>query len=216
MIKTNSMTIEQHPNEQESLLIIQQMISQAKQENKEDGKGWILWGWLLFAASLFSLLNYELKITSQYFFWNSFGIFGICFFLYQAVKYFLLKPKARVKTYTGDLLQRLNIGFFMSLFFIIVAMNFTIDPTAGFPILINLYGFWLLIYGTALNFKPFTIGAFLNWGLGIISLFVHSFDKIMLIHAVAVLCGYIIPGHLANNEFKKAKREVLINQDYSV
>jgi hypothetical protein len=210
------MTIEQQPNEQESLLIIQQMIGRAKQENKDDGKGWILWGWLLFGASIFSFINSELKITSQYFFWNSFGIIGSCFFLYQAIKYFLIKPRTRVKTYTGDLLRRLNIGFFISLFLLMIAMNFSIDPVAGFAILINLYGFWLLIYGTALNFKPFTIGAFVNWILAMIALFVHSFDKIMLIHAAAVLCGYIIPGHLANNEFRKAKRVVLINQDYSV
>jgi hypothetical protein len=200
------MTMEKQLSEEESLLIIGQMIDQAKQENKEDGKGWILWGWLLLLTSLFSFVNYRLNLFSQYTFWNGFGILALIYFLYRTFKYFFFRRAERVKTYTGDLLQRLNIGFIISLFFIIVAMNIKIDPVAGFSILINLYGFWLLIYGTALNFKPFTIGAILTWAIGLVSLFVNTFDKVMLLYAAAVLCGYIIPGHLANNEFRKTQR----------
>jgi hypothetical protein len=210
------MTIEKELSEQDSLDLIRQMIETAKQENRNDGKAWILWGWFLFLASLFSFVNDKIYLFSQYFFWNLFGVLCLSFFIFKLCRYFFFSTREKVKTYTNDLLQRLNIGFFVSLLFNILAMNFTIDPVAGFAILINLYGFWLLIYGTVLNFKPFTIGAFVTWCFGIAGLFVNTFDKIMLIHAAAVLCGYIIPGHLANREYRKAKRAELPNPDYSV
>ena len=37
-------------SEQESLQIIQEMIYTAKKEQKDNGMGWIVWGWMLFAA----------------------------------------------------------------------------------------------------------------------------------------------------------------------
>jgi hypothetical protein len=63
-----------------------------------------------------------------------------------------------------------------------------------------------LIYGAVLNFKPSIIGAYITWAFAFASLFVDRFDYTMLLHAAAVLCGYIIPGHIANREFNKVKR----------
>jgi hypothetical protein len=87
--------------------------------------------------------------------------------------------------------------------FIIVAINVNISPTIGFSLLISLYAFWILIYGSALNFRPSIIAAYLTWGIGFVSLFMKGFEQVMLLHAAAVLVGYIIPGHIANNEFRK-------------
>jgi len=38
-------------------------------------------------------------------------------------------------------------------------------------------------------------------------LFVKTFEWVMILHALAVLIGYIIPGHIANKEFKKLHRK---------
>src|SRR6266487_2763685 len=194
--------------EQESFLIIKQMIETAKREQKDDGKGWIIWGWQLFLASVLTLINLKTRWASTYFFWNIFGGISLLFLLYTVIKYLFFKTRERVKTYTRDIFQRLNIGFFISLMFIIVAINVGVGPMIGFPLLINLYGFWVLIYGTALNFKPSVIGAFITWALGFAALFVKTFEWVMIIHAAAVLCGYIIPGHIANMEFKKINRQL--------
>ena len=40
----------------QSLSVIEQMIAAAKNEHREKGDGWLMWGWLLFMAS--SLINY--------------------------------------------------------------------------------------------------------------------------------------------------------------
>ena len=193
-------------SELESLLIIQQMIQTAKQEQKDDGKGWILWGWLLFAASVLTFINLKTQWFSNYFFWNMFGIASLLLLLYSVLKTVYGKKTKKVKTYTAEMFQKLNIGFFISLMLIIVAINRGVPPVQGFSLLLGLYGFWILVYGSALNFKPSIIGAYITWACALAGLFVHTFDWTMVIHATAVLLGYIIPGHLANNEFNKTQR----------
>jgi len=198
---------EKRISERESLLIIQQMIQTAKNEQKDDGKGWIIWGWLLFLASVFTFLNQKFDWVSTFFFWNVFGGVTVVLLSFEAVQYFFLKRRKKVKTYTKDLFEKLNIGFFISLMLIIFSINMGVSPLKGFALLLGLYGFWILIYGAVLNFKPSIIGAYITWGFAFASLFVKSFDWTMLLHACAVLCGYIIPGHMANIEFNKINKE---------
>jgi hypothetical protein len=61
-----------------------------------------------------------------------------------------------------------------------------------------------------LDFKPSIIGAFATWACGAASLFATTFEWVMILHAIAVVCGYIIPGHIANHKFRK-----LIGREYN-
>jgi hypothetical protein len=128
------------------------------------------------------------------------------FFLFaDVIKRLFIKKNVRVKTYTKSLFDKLNAGFFICIMFNIFAINLGVSPEKGFALLIGLYGFWVLIYGTALDFKPSVIASFITWTFGFIALFQNDFKVVMLLHAGAVLSGYIIPGHIARNEFKKLK-----------
>src|SRR5215204_291253 len=130
--------------EQESLQLIQQMIQTAKAEQKDDGRGWIVWGWMLFAASILTYFNIEYKWAADtYLFWNLFGGVTIVFFAYSSVRFFFLRKTDRVKTYTSDLFARLNTGFFLTLMLIIVAINVGVTPSKGFSLLVGLYAFWV-------------------------------------------------------------------------
>ncbi len=117
--------------EQESLQIIQQMIQTAKLEQKDDGKGWIIWGWLIFLASIFTYLNLQFEWVSTFFFWNVFGVFTLVLLAYEIIKDFVVKRKERVRTYTNDLFKKLNIGFAISLFLIIFSMNLCLRELIG-------------------------------------------------------------------------------------
>ena len=193
---------------QESLRLINQMIQTAKSEQKDDGRDWILWGWMLLMASLLSILNMRFDwFDDMYAFWNAFGILTILIFIYEAVRNLRSKKKVRVKTYTKELFDKLNTGFFISLVFIIISINVAKIPVTGFALLISLYAFWILIYGTALNFKPSIIAAYITWAIGLMALFMKTFEMVMALHAMAALCGYIIPGYIANREFKKLHSE---------
>jgi hypothetical protein len=202
------MDVEKNLTEQEGLDLIQRMIFVAKREQQDDGKRWIFWGYALLTVSVFTLLNLQFGwMADPYICWNIFGVLVLGYFLYRMIHYFIVKP-TKVRTYTRDLLNRLNIGFLISLALILVAMNRRLEPVVGFPLLISLYGFWVLIHGTALDFKPSVIGAFFVWGFALVGLFLTTLEGVMLVHAGAVLCGYIIPGHIARNEFSKLNRQV--------
>jgi hypothetical protein len=188
---------------QEGLAIIQQMINTAKKEQKDNGMGWIIWGWLLFLASVLTWVNIKLQWQKTWFFWNLFGALTLVVLLYQVIRYSFFRRKDKVRTYMKDLFEKLNVGFFIQLFFVILAMNLGVSPLKGFAILIGTYGFWILIYGALLDFKPSIIGAFVTWAFGIGALFAQSFEQTMILHGAAVLFGYIIPGHIAYKEFKK-------------
>jgi MFS family permease len=217
----------QHENEmtqQESLQIIQQMIQSAKQEQKDDGKGWIIWGWMLFIASVATIPNLVYKWLPTFFFWNAFGAASIVLGIFAAGKVIFFRKNKPVKTYTHDIFRKLNAGFFVSLMFIIIATNIGISPIIGFPLMMSLYGFWILIYGSMLNFKPSIIGAYIMWALAFIALFIPRivdspvddqtklFMWVMALHALGILCGYIIPGHIAKSEFKKVSARQSTNQ----
>lgn len=197
---------EKNLTQQESLQIIQKMINTAKREQKDDGIGWVLWGWLLFSTSIFSFVNIYTNWVSQYFFWNVFGILSLVLLLFSVVKNLIGRGKQKVKTYTGELFSKLNVGFFFTIMIVIVAMNRSLNPITGFALLSGLYGFWVLIYGTIFDFRPSMIGAFFTWGFALAGLFSKDFSTSMLLHAAGVLVGYIIPGHLAMYEFKKVNR----------
>lgn len=219
---------EKNLTEQESLRIIQQMIDTAKKEQKDDGKGWIVWGWTLFAISILTYFNIQFNWFDTSFFWNVFGVLVAIYFVYHLFKNLFARKAEKVKTYTQDIFDKLNVGFFIFLILIIVSINVGVPPSKGFMLLIGLYGFWVLIYGTALDFKPSIIAAYVMWAVAFAGLFIDRFihpgalnnlphDAVrtiglerfqwaMLFHAFAVLCGYIVPGHMANNEFNKIKK----------
>jgi len=207
---------EKQLSEYESLQIIQQMINTAKQEQKNDGKGWIIWGWMLFLVSVFTVINLNFRWFHVFIFWNLFGLFTLIAFMVDLFQTFILKKKQRVKTYTNEIIRKLNIGFFISLMFIIVSMNVGISPLKGFPLLMSLYGFWILIYGTLLDFKPSVVGAYATWALAFIALFQTDFKVVMMLHGAAAFFGYIIPGHLANKKFKEVAARKSFNNERGV
>ena len=193
-------------NEIDSLRLIQQMIETAKQEQKDDGKGWIIWGWMLFITSCSTILNIEYKWVNTFFFWNIFGIFTLLMGLFKIAKVVFVKKIDKLKTYTSEIFDKLNAGFFVSIMLVILSMSAGLLPRFGFTMLMNLYAFWILIYATVLNFKSSMIGAFMMWLLAFTALFVSTFKSVMILHAVGVLFGYIIPGHLANKKFNEQSK----------
>ncbi|MFT3825679.1 MAG: hypothetical protein QM731_17295 [Chitinophagaceae bacterium] len=197
--------------ERESLLIIQKMIQAAKKEQKDNGVGWIAWGWLLFLVSVLSYLNIQNSwFEDQYMFWNFFGLITLLALLYNIVRYFFFPAKKKAHTYTTDIFQKLNIGFFFLVMLIVLSMNKGVNPTKAFVILIGLYGFWILIYGTLMNFRPSVVTSFVTWAIAFAALYTaNNIADVMLFHAGAVLCGYIIPGHIAYYEFRKINTPVM-------
>ena len=194
------MSNDQQLSNEKSLEIIHQMINQAKANISDSGLSWLLWGSLLFLASLSTYFFMSVGSDNIFLGWNIFGAVTIVLLAYDVVK-----PKQKkVKTYVDDLMRMVDIGFFVCLFVIILSINISVSPNEGFGFMLMVFGFLMLIKGGFVKSKGLVIGAMVNWA-GAIAIFINKeFKYDMLIMAAAVLIGYIIPGLILWTQYKRS------------
>lgn len=70
------------------------------------------------------------------------------------------------------------------------------------PMILVLYGMPTFLSGVILKFRPLIIGGICCWLLAIVSPFVDN-DFQLLLLATGVCAGWIIPGYILRNRFKK-------------
>jgi uncharacterized membrane protein len=196
----------------DSLNLIDSMLTRAKAEERDNGLGWIIWGWVLFVASIAHYVLIKLESPYRHYVWNVFGIIALLLLVYEFIfKRWLLQKSAAVKMYTNTLVSKLGIAFFISLIIISYANAVTGQNNTGlnFGYLLILYAFWMFIFGAAYRFKLFYYGAAINWiGAIIIFYFRTQLDAgILLVHGACVALGYLLPGHLAYVKFSKSQQE---------
>lgn len=185
---------------EESLKIIQQMITQAKVDITDNGIGWLLWGSLIFLTCISTYVFIDIGSANIFLGWNIFGILTIVLLGIDLVRH---KNKP-VRTYVGDLLKLVDIGFIICLFTVIFSINVAVSPNSGFGFFLMIFAFLMLVKGGALKSRALIIGAAVNWA-GALAIFVNKeFRYDMLIMAGAVLAGYIIPGMMLRNKYRKS------------
>ena len=183
----------------ESLQLINTMIQKAKTNFTDNGYGWLIWGSMIFLASLATYFFIEYQYDNIFLAWNIFGGIAIVLLVYN----FLKPGKPLARSYVSDILKYVDIGFAVCLFIIIFSMNVSVGANNGFGYLLMIYAFLMLIQSGALQFKPLLYGAIINW-IGSMAIFLNTELKYdMLITAVAVFIGYIIPGLILRNQYKK-------------
>jgi Flp pilus assembly protein TadB len=186
--------------EQDSLQLIQQMILTARNEHKENGLGWIVWGWILiFCASFqYIVIQFNLYIKGQWIWYTPF-VLGVLFMVYLGRKN---KKNNEVKTYSKTLLTKIMNGFFISLTVMII-MSYKMHQNS-LPFFLTLYAFWMFIYGSAISFKPLIYGACINWFAALLITFIDFDQHVLLVMIGAVLFGYLVPGYMLQHANKKA------------
>lgn len=196
---------EEQLSHSQSLGIIEQMIAAAKNEHREKGDGWLIWGWLLFIASTSSIVCILLaKRELIGWIWTGMLVIGFAIGFFISIT---RKRKAKVTTYVQELLQKLGVGFFVSLFVMILASNI-VKTYYAFGYYYILYAFWMYIHGSAIRFRPLIIGAVINWLAAILIFFSKdNFLHIMIISSIAILGGYLIPGYMLRNQYKKSSQQ---------
>jgi hypothetical protein len=193
------MTNDQQLSKEKSLEIIHQMISQAKTDITDRGISWLLWGTMIILASLSTYIFMYIGANNIFLGWNIFGLVTIILLLYD-----VFRPKKKlVRTYVGDLMKFVDIGFIICLFIIIFAINVAVGANGGFGFFLMIFAFLMLVKGGAIRSRSLMVGAAVNWA-GAIAMFINKeFKYDMLIMAGAVLIGYIIPGVLLWLQYKR-------------
>ena len=177
---------------EQSLQIIQSMIQKAKQEVASNSFYLLLWGWLIFIATL---LNFGLmKFTSfeqPYLAWNLVWIGAIA----SIIKGVKDAKKMTAKTFVGETMKFFGISqaiLYSGLAFFFGKYDMW---SIALPLYILIYAATCFFMGAVIQFSFLKWTGLLCLPIMVIAVYV-SFEWQLLLLALAILISYIIPGHL--------------------
>ena len=182
---------------QESLLIIDSMISKARNRFSENGFMYLLWGWLIFicAVGQFALIKLNWFAHPEII-WASTWLAVI----YQVIYFSFRKKKENVKTYSDGIISSIWISFGICMFVLVFIMNrYNVWPVV-YPLILMMYGIPTFLSGTVMQFKPLKRGGIICWALALTATFVSPLYMLLLL-ALAVVVAWIIPGYLLRKKF---------------
>lgn len=183
---------------EQSLQLIQSMISKTRQNMSDNSIYFLIWGWLTFIAFIGQfILKHILEYEKHYMVWLV-VIIGILFSIYQGKKD---EKKVRAKTWVGENMSHLWAGMAISFFVLSMIITRMGWETEMYPFFIMMYGLGTFVSGNFLQFRPLIIGGIIAWVLAIGSTWV-SYDYQMLFAAAAILFSYIIPAYLLRRKNK--------------
>ncbi len=182
---------------QESLQIIQAMISSAKGYYDDKQVYFLLWGWVVAISNLavYYLSEYT-DIADPFIVWP---ILCIPAGIYTAIDSARRSKKAKVKTHMGELIGWLWFCFVITLFIILGAMakiNFYVNP-----MIMVVTAMPTFITGVAIRFRPLIFGGASFW-LFAIAGFMVPIETQPLVGAVAMVVGYLIPGYMLRSKIR--------------
>ena len=191
---------EENFSPEQSLQLIQSMISKTKQDMSDNSIYFLVWGWITFigCTGQFVLKNI-VKYEQHYQVWWL-TVVGIVFSIWHGIKE---GKKRRVQTYVGLSLKYLWIGMSISYFVLGMCLSKIGWGASIFPFFIMLYGLGTFVSGGILQFRPLIIGGIIAWVLAIGAMYVE-YDYQMLFGAAAILASYIIPAYMLRSRNKTA------------
>lgn len=193
---------EENFSPEQSLQLIQSMISKTKQAMSDNSIYFLVWGWITFIACVGQfVLKHIFSFEKHYLVWLL-VIIGIIFSIYQGRKE---DKTIRVKTYIDESMKHLWGGMAISFFVLGMILTRLGWGTVVFPFYIILYGLGTFVSGAFIQFKPLILGGVCAWLLAIGSTFA-SYDHQMLFGAAAILISYIIPAYLLRRKRKIANQ----------
>ena len=185
---------EKNITEQESLVIIQQMMNKTKEQLFDNSNLFLLWGFAAFICTVTQYILIKTNIQNSEAVWIAMPIIAVIH-IYIVVK---KKKEMKIQTYNGNAISALwtAIGFaFISIVFF-ASQKINILPT-----IILLYAIGTFVTGKIIDFKPLVIGGSICFLLSIVIAFIKD-ENHLLIMAAAILISYIIPGFLLKKEYK--------------
>jgi hypothetical protein len=210
--------MEKEFNEQESLKLITNMITQAKERFQEkNADGIILWGYsiAILALANFVLLRVPDEGAKSFAYWVwacTIPLFAIHFF-YKARK----AGKAQVRNYIDRMVGYVWLAFFISIM-VLVASIFALAIAFReyhaevlflliTPAIMGATGLCLFINGKLCRIRPFMYGAAVFWAGALLSVIAPIWNgqqsMQFLVLALCMIVGFIVPGYSLNHKTGK-------------
>jgi hypothetical protein len=176
---------------QESLALIAEAIRKTKENFRENSRFFLLWGWLIMAASVaFFLLR---QYTDTRFFFLPFPVLVVAGIVTTLIWYRQMKADAPTETYLGYFFNRMWLVLGVS-FILVVFLSVSRGMT---PFLYTLVvaGIGTLVSGLAMKFRPLVWGGVLFFSAAVAGVYLPN-AGLPLLNGVAMIGGYLIPGYL--------------------
>jgi uncharacterized membrane protein len=181
---------------QDSLSVIMDAITRTEENIRENSFYFLLWGWIVSIASFsFFLLQ---QYTAFPYFFLPFPVLGSIGFIITIV-YYLRKKSSTTQTYFSYFLSRLWAVLaicFIAVVFINVSRRL---PPFTDTLVIACIG--TFVSGWVMKFQPLIFGGIVFLISAIVSIYIPDEYKVLL-HGVAIVIGYLIPGYLLKKQHR--------------
>lgn len=212
---------EKQLTEQESLLIIQQMINRAKNDFVDTGIGPILWGAVITICSLVQAAQIHFEFSLPFDIWLI-ALFAIIPQIFISIKE---KRERKAKGWDDDVMSYVWLCFGIGIFvvnFINNVLGHDINPvirsynestgshisstwTYATCYLLFVFGFPTIITGAARKFRLMTFGGILCWVCAVAAAFTTTkVDFLMM--AASATCAWLIPGLILERKYRAQKK----------
>jgi hypothetical protein len=178
---------------QQSLEIITAMIRQAKGKVQRNGFHFMMWGWVVVIANLGMFTLAKMGYPHPYIVWA----ITIPAWIISLYKGYRDGREENVVSHFDMVTMWVWVCFGIVVF-TIVGFGFKLNYQIN-PLIILVSSIPTFVSGVVLRFRPLMFGGASFWVFGIIG-FLMPREIQPLIGAVAVLCGYLVPGYLLKNK----------------
>jgi hypothetical protein len=207
--------------EQESLQLIQQMISRAKNDFVDTGIGPILWGAVISFCSVIQFLIIQFGWKLPFDIW----MLALAAVIPQIFISVRERRERKAKGWDDDIMGYVWLCFGIGVFIVNVLNNVTADAfnpllrdyreitgkenipnfwSYGTSYLLFVYGYPTIVTGAARKLKLMTAGGIVCWVSALVSAFtITKFDFLLM--AVSTSLAWLIPGILLRIKYLKGK-----------
>ncbi len=184
---------------QDSLILITQMINQTKQNYQKSSFYFLLWGWVVIIGDLG---HYYLMEFTNYPYPYAIWLISVPAWIACAVYGTRQSKQVTVKTHIDSLYSFIWISFIFPILVIIFGGT-VIGPYYITGSIMLLAGYAVIITGKLLKFKPTIYGGIVLWITALLALYFHDSTQ-YLIGAIGVALGYLVPGYMLKNKEENA------------
>jgi hypothetical protein len=173
--------------------IIREMIATSKNNLRDNSFFFLLWGWLVLAASLLHFVL--LKAGWEYAFlpWPVLMISGS---IISVIAGYRMGRKAKVISHVDKMIIYLWYSFMVVIVIIIVMSILNrMAWTTTYPLIISLYGLGTFVSGGVLKFRPLIVGGIACWVICVFAFFVPP-SYVLLLIGLSIIISYLVPGYM--------------------
>lgn len=178
-------------NPKESLELIAETIAKTKENFKYQSFYYLIWGWLVAGASLsqYVLINFT-EFEMNYLPWPILMSLGAIITIIYSIR---LGRVSQTETYLGNFIKNLWIVLGISfIFMLFISIKLEFWPAPG---VLLLAGIGTMVSGLTMKFKPLIFGGIIFAVFTIVTLYFRGPEQLIL-NAIAIIFGYLIPGYL--------------------